>query len=540
MRPNGRVAWALVGLACLLVWGPGTVGCGPTRKPGQDVAVGLLAAPASLSPFLDRSTAARHVQDAYTRSYVAYHADGRLVAQWATSAPHGPPSFRYLGGSTTEYRLVLRPDARWSDGQPLTSGDFIFAYRMAVHPLYRKVHAAWTPLVRELQMSGSQDLRVLVERNPLENGLALFPMPDRKLEPLAVKDPTHFGEVDYHSAPLSDGPFAIVKTRSSGLDLQRNAYYVPHPAALAALYFKYYGHAEDALADLRDGKIDVVPDLPAERARGLKPEKGFALQRVASPELLMLAFNTRDIAARHASVRRALCLAVDRAALAASLGPDTAIPATSWLPPERAGCEPAFDSLQGGIEAARAGLKTSGWKVSPAGELVRGSEKRIPTLLYDNGSTEAMATAQAVRKAWEALGIHCALDGKAGPAYLDALRHRGFTVAVQGIAVYPWTQPATWFAKESIPTSRNSFRGQNVSGWSTPELQDLLREIAAAAEPASAEKALRQQQKLLAKDVPVLPLFFRPQITAVRTGLSGVRSRGFGGITWNVEEWQWK
>jgi ABC-type transport system substrate-binding protein len=444
-----------------------------------------------------------------------------------------------MAGSAAEYRFILRPDAKWSDGTPLTPADFLFAYRMAVHPIYEKQHRSWTSSIARYQLTGQQEIRLMVYRSPLQDVLDVYPLPRHLLEKSGFSDPQHFSELPWHEAPIGDGPYRL----TGSLKMERNPNYVVHPATLPNLELRPYLHVDDAVEDLAKGELDVLADVPPHALD--KAPAGITVQQAAAPSLTMLVFNTRDLALRNDDLRRALAHALNRGVLAAGVGGCMA--ARSWLQPSRAGQVPAFDTYEGKLPLARAALQRSPWKADKQGRLVRrmpgGAAKddtlhREIVLLYEAAQPQQEAAASAMQAAWEKLGLHAVLEARPPTEYRDRLQRRGFTVALQEVAVYPWTQPAALFSKESIPTARNYFRGDNASGWSTSGGQELLKKIAAAPEPAAAADALREQQLTLAREVPVLPLFFGVHTVAYRSGMSGVQSRGWGEITWNVEEWR--
>jgi len=287
--------------------------------------------------------------------------------------------------------------------------------------------------------------------------------------------------------------------------------------------------------------VDVLTDIPAERAATWDPQdQAIRVERTPGARLVQLVFNTRDPVLRHDEVRRALAGALDRAGLEKSLGTADALRAQSWLVPQRAGFEAAFARYDVDVAVARKALLETGWKVTAEGGLKRGPTTRTFRLLVNADDAAMRQAAEGIVRSWERVGVKLVLEARPAERYHEGLQRRDFAVALQEAVFYPWTQPAVYYAKDSTPTSRNGFRGENVSGWSDSEHEALLREIARAAVPADAAGALKRQQALIARDVPILPLYFWPQICAYRADLRGIRPRGYGALTWNVEEWHWK
>lgn len=536
-----RLKGTAICLAVLLLF---SWGCkkAPEVPAGQRITVAVIGTPRSLSPILARDSVSREVQAAYVRGLTQTGPDGRLQPSWAAAAPtREAGTFKWLGGNLVEYRLAVRGNAAWSDGQPLLGTDFLFGYTQALHPLLRAEHDDWTGLVQRFELSGPRDVRLVALRNPRLNALDVFPLPEATLGKAMRESPTTFSRLDFHQRPLSSGPFVLSSGSANGLDLARNDRFEPTKARVAQLAVRYYSHVDDALEALRKREVDVLTDIPAERAATWDPQdQAIRVERTPGARLVQLVFNTRDPVLRHDEVRRALAGALDRAGLEKSLGTADALRAQSWLVPQRAGFEAAFARYDVDVAVARKALLETGWKVTAEGGLKRGPTTRTFRLLVNADDAAMRQAAEGIVRSWERVGVKLVLEARPAERYHEGLQRRDFAVALQEAVFYPWTQPAVYYAKDSTPTSRNGFRGENVSGWSDSEHEALLREIARAAVPADAAGALKRQQALIARDVPILPLYFWPQICAYRADLRGIRPRGYGALTWNVEEWHWK
>ena len=548
MPPRATRRFPLAGLCifALATLSLGALGCWKS-DPHTTVRIAIAGSGApGVSPLYDRAPDAMVVQDAMFRGFLTYAANGSLRAEWATDVP-SVTSGTFRGNThIAAYTFRLRKGATFSDGQPMTFDDFMFTYRVLMHPLFMKGHAWWSSAIKGFTQAGDT-LTFTVDRTAVHDALDIFPLPRHLLEQTLNRDVRNFSSAPFHQSPVGDGPFRFKSRASNRIDLERNPSYQPRPTALEHATFQFYETPQAALDALTSNAVDVVDRVPAEEVtRRQWPEGGaHTVVMTPGPRLVCLVFNTRIAPFAAAEARRALAQATNRIAIVQALGTARAVAADSWLQPNRLGSLPTFAAYSGDVEKARktlseAGLKTINGKLETAGA---GDAARPPVdvrLLLDAESPDMVATAENVKKSWERLGLTVTIDGRPHSSYVAAIHEGAYTVALQAIEVYPWTLPSTYLAEDAIPSQRNNFHGENISRWASPENTRLLSQIGAQPCPAGATNPVASHQRLLAREVPLLPLYFTPLATVFRSDLEGVSPRTFGSITWNIEEWKWK
>ena len=62
------------------------------------------------------------------------------------------------------WRFTLDPDARWSDGEPITAPDFVRGFARARDPETASPTAAWLEPVAEVRAAGDHELRIRLHR----------------------------------------------------------------------------------------------------------------------------------------------------------------------------------------------------------------------------------------------------------------------------------------------------------------------------------------------------------------------------------------
>lgn len=246
-------------------------------------------------------------------------------------------------------------------------------------------------------------------------------------------------------------------------------------------------------------------------------------------------------------VRRAVAYCTDRAALFKSVHPeiedaapflaDSFVPRDHWAYAEDIARYP-FDPAQGA-----ALLDEAGWRL-PEGATYRvnaaGAELVLTLTTTDSQFRQTWAAA------WETQMQACGL--RIVRSHMPAtwlfgdstgLRRRDFEVAA-----YAWVAEGdpggrTLYACDSIPTPANGWSGQNYSGWCNPVADAAIRTAATALDRAARRAAYATVQQRLAEDVPMLPLFFRPDFYAVNAALENFRVDSSQALhTWNAAEWR--
>lgn len=179
----------------------------------------------------------------------------------------------------TRVEFNLRPDALWSDGEPLTAGDAVLSYQLAKAAALPA--GAWA-LDRTDSFIAENEHTVIWQGVPgfSPRELAPFfwlPLPAHQL---ASADPAALAQ-DPQAArePLGWGAYRLVHWDSSrSLALERNPHYFGRTESQAAfdqLIFRFIPDREEALAGLANGTCDVLDKsyhleaLPKERLNAL-------------------------------------------------------------------------------------------------------------------------------------------------------------------------------------------------------------------------------------------------------------------------------
>lgn len=432
-------------------------------------------------------------------------------------------AWRALG--PLEWEFTLRPGVRWHDGQPFTADDVLFSYQRAPNvPGSVASFAGYLRTVTKVEAPDPLTIRITTrEPNPnLPLNLASVHIVSRHVGATATND-------DYNSgrALVGTGPYRFVSyTPGARIEMRRNDDYWGKPAVWPAVDYRYVPNPAARTAALLAGDVDVIDKVsvadvailkanPAVRAfaypglRVLVMQPGFT---PPGPNRYVTGADGKPLAENpihDVRVRRALTMAINRAALADRLMQGTASAASQWMPAGTFGFEPAIVAPAFDLEGARRLLAEAGHAAGfnlvihvPADRYVAGSE-----------------VAQAVAQMWSRIGVRTTLETLTWTVYQSRVNRGEFAMTM--IAWGNGTGEAS-YGLLNILATQDAARGQGVSNWghySNAEVDGLLDRATAAFDEAEREGFLRQAARLVDRDVGIMPLFHYQNIWAARRGL---------------------
>jgi len=241
-----------------------------------------------------------------------YDADNRLVG--------GVAERWVIDDATATFRL--RPQARWSNGEPITAHDFVFAWRKVLDPLNASEYAFILYGLKNAEAVNRGEM-------PLES-LGVFAVDDRTLEVHLERPVPYFdklvafatynpiNEAFYRSREgryaadaddlLFNGPFTIASwVHGASIRLEKNPHYWnADRIRLNAIDYAYFTTDSNAIINLfKDGKT-ALAGLVAENLNDAL-QRRWHIQRFSDGAVFFMEFNHReDRLTRNYHLRRAI------------------------------------------------------------------------------------------------------------------------------------------------------------------------------------------------------------------------------------------
>lgn len=424
------------------------------------------------------------------------------------------------------YTFHLRDDAKWSNGDPVTANDFVFAYRRLQDPAtaapYANIHYAI--LNAEAINAGDMEPEELgvkaVDDQTLEITLE-SPTP-YFLELLTHQTglPLHQASVEEHGADftrpenmVTNGAYMLESfTPNAQIVMHKNPEF--HDAENVAIDVVNYIPFEDRAACLRRFEAEEVhscSDIPLEQLDYMQENLADAVHIVPYLGTWYLPVKTTKEELSDPRVRQAISMAIDRQFIAEEIWQGAMVPTHSFVPEgignygEPAELPYADDSMLDREDAAIALLEEAGF----------GEGELSVELLYNTSENNAN-TMTAIADMLGNIGINATTVEMEGATYFNFLRSDGdFDIARAG-----------WIGDYSDPQNflflhESDNLGFNYSRWSNEEYDALMAE--AETEPDLEKRAdiLKQAETLLLEEVPVIPILYYTANSLVSPKLEG-------------------
>ncbi|MFD8701457.1 ABC transporter family substrate-binding protein [Kitasatospora sp. NPDC059648] len=277
----------------------------------------------------------------------------------------------------------------------------------------------------------------------------------------------------------------------------------------------------------------AAPEAAALTLRRAESLRGITLHRAAAASLTQLTLNADRGPLTDPEVRRAVGRAVDRRRIAeAALGPLglPGVPLGSHL---LAGDQEGYrdDSGAAGPADAAQLLDRAGWKRPAGGTRTKDGKELALTLLVPAGSVTTQRTADALTADLAETGI--AVKPRTVPAESFVQAH--LAVGDFDLALFSWpagpspaAEQRAAYAKPRPDAEGALASGGNYGRSGTEEIDRLFDRAAAELDPAARLDLLQEADVRIWQLGHSVPLYQRPDLVAVRTGLAGVGAWGFG------------
>jgi len=469
-----------------------------------------------------------------------------------------------LSGDRQVVTYRLNPRASWSDGQPITAGDFAFSWRMqrSADPARGGCPAlvSTTGYDQIVSVQGRDAGRTaeVTFRPPFADWKSLF---NQQLFPAHLMDRGNVtancrmmqrGWPVEEGIPVSAGPWRL---DAAGVDPgQQTVILTPNPQywgrrpKLDRLIWQAFStDASAVIGALQSGEIDLADPPPQldllPQLRHLEP----TVHTEVRSGLVFdhLDFNVTNPHLGQKAVRQAIATALDRQALVRAtvgqLNPGAQVLNNRLY----MNSQPEYEATNGGryeradVAAARRLLEGAGYAAGPDGIYVQRG-RRLSLELITPPKDRMFANAAAVIAAQlDAAGIEVhavpsphIFGDKNDPNSLESGR---FDMALFYWLGAPFVTPS----RSVYESPRAGSLGQNYSRGFDRRVDELFADLAHETDPVGAASVANRIDRLLWDDLYTLPLYQRPVILARSSMLmnAGVNAT-VSGPGWNASDWE--
>ena len=413
------------------------------------------------------------------------------------------------------YIFKLRKDVYWSDGTPLSAGDFVYGMKRILNPKVISPYAAALYVIegaeayhrgfarsRGVKIEALDDYTLkIVLRAPTAYFLNLLPHYAYMPQPRHIIE--KFGD-DWTKVGnyVTNGPF-IVQERivNSKIVLTKNPYYYDKDnVKLDKVIFYSTDDDEKAFDMQKRGEIDwntgIFPSSAIEEVLSRED-----VQIISKLSVDYYVFNTLQVPFNDEYVRRAFAMVLDRNELVNEVLKDGSIAMDRLVPPM-----PGYPIVQGtpfDPQKARELLSAAGY---PGGEGLPKIE-----LLYNNNDKHRLV-AEWAKKQWEKyLGVKVSLQNEEWKTFVSHRARRHFDIA-RGGWLADYQDPMTFLEMFLVTSPLNDGR------YSSREYNKLVTQAQTLPMDTQRFAKLAQAESLLVfSEQGIIPLYALPSINLINT-----------------------
>ncbi|WP_245797574.1 ABC transporter family substrate-binding protein [Mangrovactinospora gilvigrisea] len=435
---------------------------------------------------------------------------------------------------------TLNPQARWSDGKPLSAADFAGQWKAlrGTDPGYWTSGTGGYDAVSDVTAGpGAHQVTVSFKR-PFADWRALF----TPLYPAAAtKSPEAFNDGLRRHLPATAGPFRLagsdaVDDKAGTVTLERDPKWWGTRARLDKLVLKAVP-AEQRLAALKSGSVDLArldTDAPgaATLLRQASATHGITLHKGAGGAWTQLTLNGGTGPLKDGDLRRAVARAIDRNAIAkdvaAPLGMTAFAPGNHLLMGTQAGYSDNSSALgsagdDGGKGEVQKALKAAGDAV--------GTDAPVLRVVIPKNSAQAETVAKDVHTMLAKAGLRSRTVAVSGDGFFtDHVATGDFDLAVYSwpATAFPVVDDRAIYAKPQPSEDGSMNIGRNWARTGTDEIDLLFRKAGAELDTGKASDLRNTLDARLWREAGSLPLFQVPDVVATRANVVNAGAFGVG------------
>lgn len=431
------------------------------------------------------------------------------------------------------YTFHLNKNARWSNGDALTSQDFLNSYRRILLPAlgsqYADMFYVHTEVVnaREFYEGKITDFRqvgfeapdpatfIVHLKHPCGSFLSI--LNHQSWYPIHLPTILKFGKIDQKSTRwtspgnfVCNGPFRLKswKPQQEVVVEKSPTWWNASIVRLKEIHYYPTENADTEERDFRSGQLHITYELPNTKVDNYRKNAPQFLRIEPYSGSYYLRLNVTNPALKEKRVRKALAMAIDRDAIVKNVTRGGQQAAHNFVPPDPNGyiCQ---SSIPTDFEGARKLLAEAGFA----------GGKGLPTIeILINTNQNHRQIAEAIQQMWhDQLNIDVKIVNQEWKVYLDT-QHQLNYCASRSAWIADYNDPFAFLAIMS------SDGGNNDTGFKSPEYDRFLKQATAAATLEERYANFQKAEAILMDEVPLAPIYFYTRVYLMQPSVKGWHS----------------
>jgi peptide/nickel transport system substrate-binding protein len=463
------------------------------RLPGYLV-VGIESYPLALDPRYSTDANSVRVGNLIYNSLLRANQNLRLQPELAA---------RWHHIDERSYYFRLREDVRFHNGRPLTAADVKFTYESILDPTHRSPKRGLLKHLGAIEQLGRYELRFQLDR-PHAPFVEQFTM---GIVPA--------GTLNGHQPPPGSGPFMLAGMEpGEKITLTANPHYWEGAPQLAGVVFKNVPDAMVRVLEFKKGDVDFMqndlePDLLPWLAKNTRAE--IAVHQGTTYQYI--GINLTHPILKERKVRQALALAIDRQAIIRHLLKDIGEAANGLLAPINWAYDVDVPLWPYQPEKAKQLLDEAGF-ADPDGN---GPRPRFRLSFKTTNIDLRRRIAETLKEQLQKVGIELEIRSYEWGTFFGDVKNGNFHLySLAWVGVIDPDIQYQLFHSASVPPN-----GDNRGRYHNPMIDRLLERGRVTFDEAERKRIYVQIQKILADDLPYVPLWWWKNVVVQKPSIQG-------------------
>ncbi len=454
---------------------------------GGTLTEGSVGAPRFVNPLLALSDADRDMTALTYAGLMGIGADGALVPILAREYRVSPDG--------KIYTFILRDNAKFSDGTPVTAEDIVFTVQKAQDPALKSPeYSNWASIRAEAV--DEHTVRFILPKSyaPFLADTTLGILPAHLWRNID-NDEFPFSPLMQH--PVGAGPFKVSKVMENkdgiitGYDLKAHAGYALGRPYLAAIHMRFYETPTLLQGAYKSGAVESAYGIDAPGAL-----------RAPYARVFGVFFNKKENPALgNLAMRKALSISIDREHITTDVLGGYATPLIGPVSQGNGIEPPTLPDPATRIADAKKILTDNGWSFDETAGTWKNAKAKLSldtVTIRTSSAAELKVIAQAVQEDWQSLGVPTTVElYEPGDLTNEIIRPRAYEALLFGMVVgREQDLYAFWDSSEQAPP------GLNIASYANTAVDALLEKARTESDPVKARSYIQSASDKIAADYP--------------------------------------
>ena len=415
---------------------------------------------------------------------------------------------RVTASSATEFTVVLKQGLRFSDGSALDAEDVVATFEGVTDPALRSRYAHTYRRIANMRVVDRHTI-VFTLREPHATFLT-----DLELPIVRSEDAHRRIATPDEPFPIGAGPYQLAGRQPGLLELRANPYWhrgTPiHPSLRLVVIRDDNTRALRMLAGQGDLALASIPPLLLPM---FEEDPNFDTRTAPGISTMYLGFQTESPKLSDVRVRRAIAHAIDRNLLVRAKYHGLAEVADTWIPRGHWADAHGLPTQSFDPVRARALLDEAGFPDPD------GTEPRMTLVLRTTSERFRQSVARAIAGMLRDVGIEVDVRPSETATLIADLNRGQFEITLLQVPEVIEPHVLSWFFDSSRVPGADT-EGANRWRYRNEELDQLFELGRTTIDKRARTTAYESVQRILARDLPVLPLWQPDTIAVIRRGSS--------------------